>query len=199
MVRETAAAVTEEKFNALLSWLDDNREAAGQKYEKIRRRLIRIFAGRACFEAEELADETMNRVMRKLPQLIDDYAGEPAIYFYGVANNIYLEWLRKQKKSKTLPLTETDNFYGGSSSGKNESESAEIEYECLETCLESLPDSQRGLIVEYYREEKQARINARRRLAEKLEISASALQVKTHRIRARLHECLENCLAEKKM
>ncbi|HLL99971.1 MAG TPA: sigma-70 family RNA polymerase sigma factor [Pyrinomonadaceae bacterium] len=197
MVRETAA-MTEEKFNALLGWLDGNREAAGQKYEKIRQRLIRIFAGRGCFEAEELADETINRVMQKLPRLIDDYAGEPALYFYGVANNIYLEWLRKQKKNKTLPLTEMDNYRGGKSS-ENELESTGIEYDCLEACLESLSESQRRLIVEYYREEKQARIKSRQRLAEKLEISASALQVKTHRIRARLHACLKNCLAQKKL
>jgi len=92
--------ITQEGFNTLLSWLDRNRETAGQKYEKIRRRLIRIFYGRGCFEAEELADETINRVIRKLPQLLDDYAGEPALYFYGVANNIYQEWLRKQKKNQ---------------------------------------------------------------------------------------------------
>lgn len=187
--------ITEEKFNALLDWLHPgNRETAGQKYEKIRRRLIRIFVGRGCFEAEELADQTINRIMQKLPQLTDNYSGAPELYFYGVANNIHMEWLRKQKKIKTLPLDGLDNYReakGGTESQK------EIEYDCLEACLKALPESQQQLIIEYYRGERRAKIETRQRLAEKLEISVNALQVKTHRIRARLHECVENCLAEK--
>lgn len=184
--------VTEEKFNALLSWLDGNREIAGQKYEKIRERLIQIFVARGCFEAEELADETIDRTMQKLPQLIDNYAGDPRLYFYGVANNIHLEWMRKQKKIRNLEFNETGSY------SQNESKS-EIEYECLETCLGALPSDQHQLIVEYYKEEKRAKIEFRQTLAKKLEISTNALQVKTHRIRARLLECMQNCLAEKNM
>lgn len=88
--------ITQESFDTLLGWLDHNREIAGQKYEKIRQRLIRIFAGRGCFEAEELADETINRVTLKLPQFVETYIGEPALYFYGVADKIHHEWLGKQ-------------------------------------------------------------------------------------------------------
>lgn len=181
--------INQENFDVLLSWLDRNREIAGQKYEKIRRRLIRIFLGRGCFEAEELADETFNRVTRKLPQVAAEYVGEPTYYFYAVANKIHLEWLRKQKKINHLPLTETDNYPA-------ETES-EAEYECLETCLETLPDSERRLIVEYYRNEKSAKIENRRQIAEKLGINVNALQVKAFRIRSRLKECLQKCIAEK--
>jgi RNA polymerase sigma factor (sigma-70 family) len=196
MSRETI--ITEEKFNTLLDWLHPaNREIAGQRYEKIRRRLIRIFVGRGCFEAEEVADETINRIMQKLPQLIDNYTGEPELYFYGVANNIYMEWLRKQKKIKTLPLDDA-NSYGGAAGGRRAESEPEIEYECLEVCLKALPESQHRLIIEYYREERRAKIEARQRLAEELKISVNALQVKTHRIRARLLECVQNCLAKKK-
>ncbi|HEX9959500.1 MAG TPA: RNA polymerase sigma factor [Pyrinomonadaceae bacterium] len=180
--------INQENFDVLLNWLDRNREIAGQKYEKIRRRLIRIFLGRGCFEAEELADETINRVTRRLPQVAADYVGEPTHYFYAVANKIHLEWLRKQKKINELPLNETHNHA--------ETES-ETEYECLETCLEALPNEQRGLIVEYYRDEKSAKIENRRQIAEKLGINVSTLQVKAFRIRSRLKECLQKCLAEK--
>jgi RNA polymerase sigma factor (sigma-70 family) len=181
-------AINQENFDILLSWLDRNRENAGQKYEKIRRRLIRIFHGRGCFEAEELADETINRVTRKLPQVAADYVGEPTHYFYAVANKIHLEWLRKQKKINALPLAETPDHA--------ETES-EAEYECLEICLKALPDKQRGLIVEYYRDEKSAKIENRRQIAEKLGINVNALQVKAFRIRAHLKECLQKCIAEK--
>jgi RNA polymerase sigma factor (sigma-70 family) len=180
--------ITQERFDSLLNWLDRNREIAGQKYEKIRRRLIIIFLGRGCFEAEDLADETINRVTRKLPQIALNYTGEPMLYFYGVANKIHLEWLRKQKKINHLQLIEADNH------AEPESES---EYECLETCLATLSAAQRGLIVEYYRNEKSAKIETRRELAEKSGMSVNALQVKMFRIRMRLKKCLQNCIAEK--
>lgn len=182
--------VTQENFDALLFWLDHgNRETAGQRYEKIRQRLIRIFFGRGCFEAEELADETINRVVQKLPQIAGSYAGEPALYFYGVANKIYLEWLGKQKRIKPAPFTELK------SSDETESE---LEYECLENCLKSLPADHYRLIIEYYVGEKSAKIENRRKLAEKLKISNNALQVKASRIRSGLRECVRNCVSEKR-
>jgi RNA polymerase sigma factor (sigma-70 family) len=181
--------ITQESFDVLLAWLDRNRETAAQKYEKIRQRLIRIFIGRGCFEAEELADETFNRVTLKLPQIVGNYEGEPMLYFYGVADKIHLEWLRKQKKVKSLQLMDADNYV-------EESES-EPEYECLEACLGTLSADKRSLIVEYYMEEKRAKIQHRQFLAKKLGISVNALQIKTHRIRADLQECVQNCVAEK--
>jgi RNA polymerase sigma factor (sigma-70 family) len=189
MAKDTV--ITKENFDALLDWLDINREAAGQKYEKIRQRLIRIFVCRGCFEAEELADTTINRVMIKLPQIVGKYIGEPTLYFYGVADKIHLEWLRKQKKVKHLELTETDNY------AESEPES-ESEYECLEDCLKKLSTSERSLIVNYYSEEKKAKIELRRRLASELKITVNALQVKTCRIRAGLQECVQNCVSAKR-
>lgn len=179
--------ITQENFDLLLSWLDPNRETAGQKYEKIRRRLIRILIGRGCFEAEQLADEIFDRVTRKLPELADNYSGDPSLYFYGVAGKIHLEWLRQQKKMKQLPLPET----------VDEDKSADLEYECLQTCLEKLPSDQRHLIVGYYKEEKSTRIENRRKLADFFGMSANALHVKTLRIRTQLRECLRNCITDK--
>ena len=180
--------ITKENFDVLLSWLDRNREIAAQKYEKIRQRLIRVFIGRGCFEAEELADETFNRVTQKLPELVESYTGEPTLYFYGVADKIHLEWLRQRKKIKQLHLPQTDD---------RDKTALEIEYECLETCLEKLPADQHRLIVGYYKEVKGAKIENRRKLADFFGMTANALQVKTLRIRARLKECVRNCIAQK--
>lgn len=187
--------ITQTGFDALLNWLDGNRETAGEKYEKIRQRLIRIFVGRGCFAAEELADETMNRVILKLPQVIENYCGEPAIYFYSVANYIHREWLRKQNKTKNLPLSETDNLRAKDS----EFDDSESNYGCLETCLETLSANQRRLIIEYYRNEKTAKIEHRKKLANEMEISVNALQVKTYRIRTNLQKCVQNCVAGKNL
>lgn len=180
--------ITEENFNVLLSWLDFDREIAAQKYEKIRQRLIRVFIGRGCFEAEELADETFNRVMRKVAQIADGYDGEPALYCYGVANKIYLEWVRQRKKMQALRPPDADE------ADKIE---LEIKSECLENCLKKLSADQQQLIIEYYREEKSAKIEKRRELAKKYGVSANALQVKASRIRNQLKGCLHDCVAEK--
>ncbi len=184
-------AVTEESFDVLLRWLDNNRESAGREYEKIRRNLIWIFMGRGCSEAEALADKTINRVTRKLPQLLDGYVGEPILYFFGVAEKIHLEWLREQKNIKLLRFRETDN--------QDETDEIEIEYDCLETCLAKLPAKLRRMVVEYHRGERAAKIENRRELAESLGVSAVALQTKVSRIRSRLRECMQKCVAQKKI
>lgn len=179
-------AITEENFEMLLAWLDLDQDAAAQKYEKIRQRLIRILRGRGCFEAEELADATFNRVIGKLPQIADGYTGDPTLYFYGVADKIYLEWLRRQKKINQTRLPPPEI---------SDAAALEIEYECLANCLAKLPADQHRLIVGYYREIKSAKIENRRKMAQTFGISPNALQVKASRVRSQLKGCIENCIA----
>ncbi|MFL6230009.1 MAG: hypothetical protein ACJ741_14655, partial [Pyrinomonadaceae bacterium] len=62
--------LTRDAFEGLLTWLDSDREQAGKKYEDIRSSLIKIFTWRGVAEAEELADETINRVARKVKDLM---------------------------------------------------------------------------------------------------------------------------------
>jgi len=52
------------------------------------------------------------------------------------------------------------------------------------------------LILEYYREEKRAKINLRKNLAEKLGIECNALRLRVHRIRTELRPCVLKCLQE---
>ena len=53
-------------FEKLLRWLDPDRDKAGEKYEKIRHRLIRIFSARGCWEPEELFDRTTDIIISKI-------------------------------------------------------------------------------------------------------------------------------------
>ena len=59
--------LSQEAFDALLKWLDSDREQAAMKYEEIRKRLLRSLPD-DCVEAEDLADETINRVVSKLDE-----------------------------------------------------------------------------------------------------------------------------------
>ena len=175
--------LTQEAFDALLAWLDPDREAGALKYETVRLRLIKIFACRGCSEAEDLADETINRVTSKLPEIQATYTGEPARYFYGVANKIHLEYMRR-KPVPPLPLPTTDH------------EQAELEYACLDRCVAKLTPEHRGLVLSYYQEEKHAKIEHRKLLAARLGIAANALRIRAHRIRASLQQCVKECVQE---
>jgi DNA-directed RNA polymerase specialized sigma24 family protein len=99
--RKKDRELTQEMFERLLAWLDKDRDRAGLRYEEIRFQLIKIFVSHECPDSEGLADETINRVARKIKDIADTYTGNPASYFYGVARIVYLEYLRR----KPAPLT----------------------------------------------------------------------------------------------
>jgi RNA polymerase sigma factor (sigma-70 family) len=172
---------TQDAFDNFLTWLNPNRERAAEKYEEVRRRLIKIFNCRGCPEAEDLADETINRVIRKAQEMTHSYVGDPALYFYGVARNVHLEHVRKAPV--TLPLPPKDL-----------PQQKEVESQCLEECMEKLPEEQRQWVLEYYEDEKRAKIDHRKKMAERLGIAPNALRIRMHRIRASLQQCVENCL-----
>src|SRR3954467_12825272 len=83
--------ITQEQLNRLLQWLDPDPERAGQKYQRVHTHLVKIFVCRGSRVPQELADKTINRVARKLPEIQSTYVGDPAFYFAGVANFIYME------------------------------------------------------------------------------------------------------------
>ena len=178
--------LTQERFNQLLNWLSPSREQAAKKYEEIRRRLITIFTCRGCREAEDLADETINRVTRRVPEIADTYTGEQALYFYGVAHKVHLEYLRKMSTPLPLPPPPVEK-----------SEEEEARYACLEKCMMHLTPENRELLLNYYQEEKQAKIDARRKFAEHLNIPLNALRIRVFRLRESLRECVLACLNER--
>jgi DNA-directed RNA polymerase specialized sigma24 family protein len=170
-------------FDRLLAWLHSDREQAGKRYEEIRRRLIKIFTCRGCREAEELADETINRVARKTEEIAGTYSGDPALYFYGVANKVRLEYFRK-KPAPPLPPPPP------------QSDETEREYECLDQCMHRLTSNNRDLVLQYYQEEKEAKIEHRKRLSRQLGIGINALRLRAFRIREILQQCVQNCLGQ---
>jgi len=176
-------SLTQESFDRLLAWLGADPEEAGRRYEEIRRSLIKIFTCRGCHEPEDMADETINRVVAKLPDIEAGYTGERALYFYGVANKVQLEYLRRRPAPPAPPPAPAP------------SEEDEREYECLLHCVGGLSPDHRELVLQYYREEKRAKIDNRKHLAERLGIALNALRIRAHRIRLGLQKCVEECVA----
>lgn len=175
--------LTQTTFDSLLAWLDPDRDQAGKKYESIRQRLIKIFTCRGRPNAEELADETINRVALKVPKIVKEYVGDPALYFYGVAQKVFLESLRKRPPTiMPPPIVKSDEI--------------EQEYECLERCMEQLSQSNRELVLEYYQNDKGAKISHRKQLAQSMGIAQNALRIRAHRIRLTLQQCVQICLQQ---
>ena len=175
--------LSQEAFDSLLEWLDSDREQAAIKYENIRKRLIKIFTGRGCAEAEDLADETINRVVSKLAELGKGFEGDRGRYFYGVANKVYLE-SRRKKPPQVPPSSPVD------------SNLIELEFRCLEHCIETLSEADGYLLQQYYGAEGGAKVEHRKRLAEKLGIAPNALRIRAYRIRMGLQECMEKCMED---
>lgn len=169
-----------ESFESLLGWLAPDRDKAGEKYEAIRHRLIVFFTGRGCLEADGLADETIDRVILKLPQLIGVYDGDRVYYFIGVARKVYQEYLRsKPQMTKLSPLPVSWS---------------EQEFRCLEKCMEKLSPHSSRMFEEYYSGEESDMTESRQRLAEQLGITANALRIRVHRVRDPLKACVKDCV-----
>jgi DNA-directed RNA polymerase specialized sigma24 family protein len=176
------SSLNQEQFDELLAWLDPDPARAGERYEQIRKRLIQIFLNRGCAEAEDLADETINRVARKVIGLKEKYVGDPAPYFYAVAKKVHMEHVRHCSRRPQGPLPEPPRS------------EMEPHLKCLDECLAKLKPESRQLILRYYEEQKQAKIRAHKEMGAALRVKGGALRARAFRIRAKLEKCVEECL-----
>jgi DNA-directed RNA polymerase specialized sigma24 family protein len=184
--------LTADALDQLLKWLDPDRDRAGQRYEQIRRTLIVIFTVRGCPIAEELADETINRVIGRIPELAPTYIGDPAHYFRAVAHNLHSEY-RAGLKKQAIAIAQAPPAPVVIAPAEPQDEQ---EFECLEHCLQKLKPEHRELVLKYYQENKQAKIDHRKLLADRLGIALNALRIRAHRIRNELQKCLDDCVAQ---
>ena len=187
--RRRESGLTEESFNNLLVWLHEDREEAGRIYEEIRSKLIRGFKSHGCTVGEDLADETINRVTRKLPEIVDTYVGDPRRYFFGVAYKVLQEYQRRAPE--LVPLPEREMAIA------EQRDDLEPVYGCLEVCLRHLAPQSRELILQFYQGEKQFKIKQRRELAERLNTKLANLRLQAHRIRSSLRKCIMACMQQR--
>jgi len=179
--------ITQEQFDSLLDWLNADREVAGAKYETIRSGLVRIFVSKGFNDAEDLADETINRVMVRLPDIRGTYKGEPAFYFHGVAKNILRENKRRREIAADLPEIRVDPKPDISD-----------EHSCLGHCLQRLPLSKRELILDYYLYDGHEKIEYRKTMARQLRITEGAIRSRAYQLRVNLENCMRRCALLKK-
>ena len=182
-------------IDRLLSYLDSDPMRAGEKYEEIRRRLIRFFECKGRLHAEELADKVLDRLGRKLAQeeVHNIYA-----YAIGVARMVLLESWRTPEESSIEDLTsgqDTMNALNPEHEILNELD-GRIRIASLRRCLGELKESDRALVLAYYSAEAQNRIEYRQKLAERCGRTLNALRVHMNRLREVLEQCFARRLDE---
>jgi len=179
--------LTPQAFDHLLATLDPDRDLAGHKYESLRRKLVKFFEWRALSAPEDQADEALNRVARRIAE--GERINDLPSYLTGVARLLALEASRQQQHERSitewqLPLAEPESR-----------DEARGRLDCLDRCIQRLPPTTRRLIIEYYEDEKHAKIEHRRALAARLDMPLSRLRVRMHRLREKLEQCVEDCLS----
>jgi len=186
-----SADLRERTFRRLLVWLDQGVDTNGQSYLVIRGRLLGYFDRKNCLHADELADETLNRVARRLEEEGGNIETEtPAKYCYIVARFVFMESLRANEKE----IAALDNVSRQANVMSNEDrDRKEKMLECLDHCAAKLDSSQRDLIFGYYVGEQRVKIENRRSLAQTLGITVNALSIRACRVRDKLESCVKEC------
>ena len=186
--------LTQRSFDQLLNWLDEGRNSDGQKYLEMRERLVSYFDRRNCRDPDDLADETLNRVGRRLEEEGITRSESPAKYCYIVARFVFMESLRATQKDNTL-RQEIRPPYNNTFAFSEAAKKQERMLNCLEQCTTKLDSSQREIILQYYSGKERIKIERRRALAESLRITVNALSIRACRIRDKLEVCVKQCLA----
>jgi DNA-directed RNA polymerase specialized sigma24 family protein len=188
--------LTQSAFHRLLNWFDEGTDSGGQKYLEMRYRLTKYFDRKNCMSPDELADETLNRVARRLMEEGSITDTTPAKYCYTIAKYVFLEYLREQGR-ENMRLDELVAS-GKSIDGRAvlaEEREKERRLDCLERCTQKLDPETRELIFQYYSGEQRAKIENRRSLASRLGISMNALSIRACRIREKLESCVRECMS----
>jgi DNA-directed RNA polymerase specialized sigma24 family protein len=178
--------LTREALDSLLDYLGPDRSAAGERYEEIRARLMRLFGWRGCDHSDELADETINRVAEKIASGVEIRADDPFRYFCGVAHMVFKEILRRERRERTA-IEEVRHL-----PPPPEPEAEDERLRWLRGCMEALDEEQRALILEYHRGDGAQRIQRRQAIARRMGIPINALRIRVHRLRLRLEQCVES-------
>ena len=174
-------------FSRLLARLGSNSDEAAAQYERLRATLEKFFDWHGAWPPEECADETLDRLTRKLESEIEIV--DVRSYALGIARLVLLEW---QRRPATLSSADLPEIADLSAPVSRDLEDEPLRT-CFDRCLAALPADSRTLVLEYYVAERRAKIDNRRRLAQTFGVSESALRNRVQRVRDRLERCVHTC------
>ncbi len=177
--------LSDSALQRLLMRLDADLERAGEQYEALRRILVKYFEWRGALQPDACADETLDRLARKLEQGVE--IPDVRAYARGIARLILLERTRSIE-AQHVTLEHTSKTLAAPGMAMESTMMA-----CLDRCLAELPDASRAIIVAYYADERRTKIEGRQQLARTLGLTAAALRNRAQRLRDRLADCVMRC------
>ena len=187
---------TPSAFQRLLNWLDGATNSEGQKYLEMRRRLVAYFDRKNCATPDDLADETLDRVARRLEEENISTAEAPAKYCYIMARFVFMEHLRLSRQEGNLASDLERNSTEAMSDFSQAPDEKNDRLSCMEECINQLQPADREIILGYYVGKGREKIESRRSLAQRLSITSNALSIRACRIRDRLENCVRDCCRE---
>jgi hypothetical protein len=180
-----------EDFERLLRWFGPDRDAAAREYSVAHEKLTRFFRFNYCNCPEDLADEVMNRVARKHPDL---WEGRIHIaVLLGFARYVLKEYEWKRDMFVDVASVDTNAEVSQAGSSLNRNEEDEIRSGCIDSCLARLPRDDKELLLEYHRYEGAAKISRRVAMAQERGMTLNSLRLKVCRLKSVLAECVRLC------
>jgi DNA-directed RNA polymerase specialized sigma24 family protein len=169
-------------WEQLLTFLDANRDEAAAVYGELRVRLVGLFRWWGASDPDTLADQALDRAARRLQEGASVDRAAFGAYVRGIARMVFYESARQPQP---VPLDREPVADGVTATDQ-------ASLDCLDRCLETLAAADRQLVLRYYDGANQ--ITNRQQLARDMGISPTALRIRTHRLRARLEDCVAACL-----
>ncbi len=187
------SSLTATSFQTLLDRLDADPFVAAEKYETLRTKIAHLHRWRGCAEshADELADITLDRVAAKL--VAGEVVENIAAFASAVARFVSLEHSRKNKLDTVgddlpeTPIAPDLDFL----------DDPDERMKCLRRCVaKTLNDDDKIIVVGYYDTDADEKVkSARKRLADSIGLTVNALKVRACRLRMRLEQCINDCVA----
>jgi RNA polymerase sigma factor (sigma-70 family) len=190
------AGVSAESFNRFLALLSPEPDEAAKEYLSLRSRLLMYFQARESSDPQEMADDTLERLIRRFGETEYEILDIRA-YALGIAKNVVME---DQRTVKIVPLdSQRLDLWSFHEQSQDTTESKHAQRkldDCFQKCLSHLPAEMRELLLNYYSVERKP-MDIRQELANELGLSLNALRVKIHRERSNLHHCIRHCVQER--
>jgi DNA-directed RNA polymerase specialized sigma24 family protein len=165
-------------FDRLFQLLERDAQSVEEGFRQCRYKLVKFFAWRRCDDPDNLADETISRLLKNVQSGQEISSDNPYSYVYAIATNVFREYIRAKKKD--LVLVAIDEIHGiGITAVKDD---------CQSQCVEKLPDEKRELLARYYLDDEDREVIAR-----ESGLSLNALRLQVHRIKHGLKRCVEEC------
>jgi RNA polymerase sigma factor (sigma-70 family) len=178
-------------FDKLMELLGPDREQAALEYRRLHERLTRYFDWNGGADPAALADETFDRIERRLDkQGVEGPIENVSAFALGIARRLLLEDLRRQKKA-----AETGARWS-SIDQSDSTEEKELMDEALRHCLSQMPADRRKLIESYY-EHGLSKALSHQKLATKYGITINALRTRVLRVRNELEAAIISYLEHK--